>query len=189
MFMKRRSMAQGRAGCRHVTVAAASHPVSTAVRICKFPKPLRELDQPPALTSDAQPEPADSVGETDVLAGSQSAVEPEPDSRAERDPVQRRSRSKPPNPPLDALLKAKMLTVDQAAQRYPSISKGAFRHLIFQHEPERRNPSNGREPQGFARCIVRPEGMKRKVLIDCEALDALLRESPGSVTRHLRAVK
>lgn len=189
MFMKRRSTAQGRNGCRYVTVAAASHPVSTAVRICKFPKPLRELDQPSAPTADAQPKPADSAGEADVLAAPQSVVEPEPDRRAERDPVQRRRRTKPQTPPLDALLNAKVLTVDQAALRYPGISKGAFRHLIFQHERERRNPSNGREPQGFARCIVRPEGMKRKVLINCEELDALLRESPGSITRHLRVVK
>lgn len=86
----------------------------------------------------------------------------------------RRKRTRPADPSPEVLAKTRYLSVRQTAIRFPAFTEASLRHLIFKCEPERLKPLNGVEPQGFARCIKR-DGGARKIQIDCEELEALLR--------------
>lgn len=90
--------------------------------------------------------------------------------------IKRKARKGRATSPLEEVLSAKYLSVKQMPRRYPGVTEAAIRHAIFKSEPERRNPSNGHTPQGFAACIVRPS--ERKILIDCESFEKLLSETP-----------
>lgn len=87
--------------------------------------------------------------------------------------IGKRQRKSRPIPSIAEIQAAKFLPISLVPLRYPGTTVNALRHRIFSSEVELRNArSEGREPKGFAKCIVR-EG--RSIKLDCDAYEDFLR--------------